>query len=286
MRWSVHRDDGAAADLAGRELRVGVGSLRERVPLDLDAQRARLRQRMTSRRSAMVAPMGMYTSHSSASCPHPIGTVPPPAPTMPMMPNVAPAPRARRMVESRPTKSKTACAPAPPVSSRRRCAADSSETTVSWAPTWVGEVEAVGRDVDRDDASSAEEAQVLHRVAAEAAGADHHGGGAGHQLRQRLLDRVVRRRTRVGERCRDHWVEGGERDELPGRHDEVLGEPAVLAVATTGRPARGSSCRGRAGRGRTRRTSAPRRRRPRPRPRSRSRRRRVRRRTRRSRGRA
>ncbi len=87
-------------------------------------------------------------------------------------------------------------------------------------------------DVDRDDASGGERIQDLDRHVAQAAGADHDRGRAGHQQRQRALDRVVRRQRRIRQRRGFDRVQAAERYEVPHvGHDHVLGHAAIGAEA-------------------------------------------------------
>ena len=89
--------------------------------------------------------------------------------------------------------------------------------------------------VDRDDAAAAQGPQQLDGDVAEASDADHHRGGAGPQVAQRALDRVVRRQRRVGERRGGRRVEVADRDrDARGREDDVLREAAVAPDAAAG----------------------------------------------------
>jgi hypothetical protein len=86
--------------------------------------------------------------------------------------------------------------------------------------------------IDGDDAAPAERPQQLDGDVAEAADTDDHRGGAGPQVAQRPLDRVIRRQRGVGERGGGHRVEVADRDREAGRgEDDVLGEAAVAADA-------------------------------------------------------
>src|SRR5439155_1701092 len=80
--------------------------------------------------------------------------------------------------------------------------------------------------------------QELHRVRAETAGTDDHGGRSGNELGEGALDRVVRGRARVGERADAPGVEVAHRHQLAARHDEVVRQSAVFAVATPAGAAR------------------------------------------------
>ena len=80
------------------------------------------------------------------------------------------------MVASSPTKSNTAVAPRPPVSSRTRVGVlVVGEQRVVRAELPC-EVEALLDEVDRDHLGAGEAPEVLHRVRAEATGADHDRG--------------------------------------------------------------------------------------------------------------
>ena len=77
---------------------------------------------------------------------------------------------------------------------------------------------------------------------AEAAGADHDGGGAGQQERQRALDRVVRREPGVGERRGVDRVEVVERHEVArARHEQQRRHAAVAAEAGADAPSSGGA---------------------------------------------
>src|SRR5215213_3956101 len=90
---------------------------------------------ITSCRSAIDAAIGMNRSHSSGSTPHDTLAVPPPAPTIAMVPRFAAQLSAMAMVVSSPTKSNTAVAPVPPVSSRTWSAVVPSDDSAWCAPS-------------------------------------------------------------------------------------------------------------------------------------------------------
>ena len=95
--------------------------------------------------------------------------------------------------------------------------------------------------IDRDDARSGERGEHLDRHMTQPTNADHHGRAAGHEMRHRMLDRVVRREARVRQRSRHDGVEIADRDEKPLRGDgnvfretAVTPQPAAVRAALLG----------------------------------------------------
>ena len=157
--------------------------------------------------------------------------MPPPAPTIATVPSVAAAANAIFMVVSSPTKSNTAVAPSPPVSSRTCVAVSSSDDERLVCTELARQLESLRHEIDRDHLGPGEAAEELHRVRPESARADHDRGRTRHQLRQRALHRVVRGRAGVGERTDPPGVERGERHQLPAWDHQEVGEAPVLPVA-------------------------------------------------------
>jgi hypothetical protein len=86
--------------------------------------------------------------------------------------------------------------------------------------------------VEGDDTRRGYRAEDLHGEVAETADADDHGGRIGSQRGQGLLDGVVGRESRVGERRGVHGIKVAERHEQPGvGHQHELGHAAITAQA-------------------------------------------------------
>ena len=88
-------------------------------------------------------------------------------------------------------------------------------------------------NISGDDADGGEHTQELNRHVPKPTDAEHHNRAVRREVRQRSLDRVIRRQRGIAERRGLRRTQAAERDEQPrGRHEHEFGHPAVETQAT------------------------------------------------------